>query len=81
MKVYYEKPQKTAVEIMSTILALAEKYERFTGNAPNKLSMTQDEFDILEGYFLKNFSTYKQDKDKHEGNLSFRGMEIIINDN
>jgi hypothetical protein len=81
MKVYYEKSQKTAVEIMNTILSLAEKYERFTGNVPNKLSMTQDEFDILEDYFLKNFPTYKQDKDEHAGNLAFRGMEIIINDN
>ena len=45
MKVYYEKPD--ALKLIEQAIDLAEKYESLTGKRPNKIHMTQEEYDCL----------------------------------
>lgn len=75
MKVYYEKPD--GLKVMQDAISLAEKYESVTGKKPNRVSMTQEEFDALDSYFAENYYWYKTEKEKHLG-VGIYGMEIVI---
>ena len=48
MKVYYEKskPEK----LINEAALMAEKYENATGVAPNRISVTREEYEIMRVY-------------------------------
>jgi len=50
MKVYYEKATPTAIEVLADILATSIKYRVITGNTPNKLVLTREEYKIIYDY-------------------------------
>lgn len=77
MKVYYEKPK--AENLISNITSLANQYENVTGKAPNRVKMTQEEFDIIyehlsccAGFRIKESSDIFKNQ--------IYGMEIVIED-
>lgn len=74
MKVYYEKP--TAHGLIDKAITLTCDYEEKTGNRPNRIEMTREEFNLINEH-LKYYLRYHEEKEKDDCSMLL-GMRIII---